>query len=316
MGGSESIQQQALMDLPFLAQVQSTFREVQETQVAALRDFDGEVKLQRDVWDRPDGGGGDTRILMEGAVIEKGGVNFSAVEGPVNAALADQLGTQASRFAATGVSSVLHPGNPHVPIIHMNVRYFTLDDGTWWFGGGIDLTPHYIIPEEAKAFHMDLNVICDRHAVADYSRFKSWADRYFHNPHRGESRGVGGIFFDHMGRDGEVNREDALAFCRDLSMHYAEIYRARAEPFFQQFVDEHDVAWQGLRRGRYVEFNLVHDRGTRFGLVSGGRTESILMSLPPRAHWEYDHQPPAESRQGQTLEWLRKGAEGVDWLGQ
>jgi coproporphyrinogen III oxidase len=196
----------------------------------------------------------------------------------------------------------------------MNVRYFALDDGVWWFGGGIDLTPHFILPKEAKAFHGDLKTICDRHEVADYGQFKAWADRYFYSPHRGESRGVGGIFFDHMGRDGAVKREAALAFCLDLAGQYSNIYRSRAEPFVQQFVGQEDVEWQGLRRGRYVEFNLVHDRGTRFGLVSGGRTESILMSMPPRAHWEYDHAPEEGSRQAETLAWLRKGTEGVDWL--
>ena len=305
-----------MMDTGFLKQVQSAFAGVQEAQIAALQTFDDEVKLTRDAWDRSAGGGGDTRILTEGRVIEKGGLNFSAVEGDVNAALAEQLGTAAKRFAATGVSSVLHPCNPHVPIIHMNVRYFTLDDGTWWFGGGIDLTPHYVIPAEAKAFHGDLKAVCDRHSVADYPTFKRWADRYFYSPHRGESRGVGGIFFDHMGRDGAVDRSDALAFCVDLASQYASIYQRRAAPFVQQFVSADDAAWQGLRRGRYVEFNLVHDRGTRFGLVSGGRTESILMSLPSRADWTYNHQPQPGSPQAETLEWLRKGTEGVDWMSQ
>jgi coproporphyrinogen III oxidase len=303
-----------MMDLDFLQEVQGAFHGLQDQQIEALRSIDGQCVLEQDIWDRPGGGGGDTRILKEGAIIEKGGLNFSAVEGEVTGALAEQLGTQATRFAATGVSSVLHPSNPHVPIIHMNVRYFALDDGAWWFGGGIDLTPHFILPEEAKAFHGDLKAVCDRHAVADYGRFKAWADRYFYSPHRGESRGVGGIFFDHLGRDGSANRKDALAFCLDLAGQYASIYRRRAEPFANQFVGQEDVEWQALRRGRYVEFNLVHDRGTRFGLVSGGRTESILMSMPPRAHWEYDNVPPKGSRQAETLAWLRQGAEGVDWL--
>ena len=305
-----------MMDLEFLSQVQQAYRAVQNDQVAALMSFDDEALLTRDEWERADGGGGDTRILKEGKVIEKGGLNFSAVQGAVTPALAQQLDTSATRFAATGVSSVLHPCNPHVPIIHMNVRYFTLDDGTWWFGGGIDLTPHYVLPAEARLFHRDLKAICDRHAVADYGTFKPWADRYFSIPHRGESRGVGGIFFDHIGRDGGVDREEALAFSLDLSSHYAAIYKERAAPFVQSFVDADDMHWQGLRRGRYVEFNLVHDRGTRFGLVSGGRTESILMSLPPRGHWDYDHEPAPGSRQAETLEWLRKGVEGVDWLSQ
>ncbi|MDA9863943.1 oxygen-dependent coproporphyrinogen oxidase [Flavobacteriales bacterium] len=320
MAGNQSSEHKSqstepMMDTGFLSMVQDAFRTVQNEQVAALMAFDDEVDLTRDHWKRESGGGGDTRILKEGKVIEKGGLNFSAVEGDVTPALAQQLDTSATRFAATGVSSVLHPCNPHVPIIHMNVRYFTLDDGTWWFGGGIDLTPHYIVPAQARAFHSELKAICDRHAVADYSVFKPWADRYFSLPHRNESRGVGGIFFDHIGRDGSIDREEVLAFCVDLSSAYASIYKERAAPFFQSFVNADDMHWQGLRRGRYVEFNLVHDRGTRFGLVSGGRTESILMSLPSRAHWEYDHQPPEGSPQADTLAWLRQGVEGVDWLG-
>ena len=303
------------MSEAFLQRVHTAFRDVQNDQVALLREFDGALEQVRDTWDRPEGGGGDTRIFREGRVIEKGGLNFSAVEGPVHDGLKRQLQTEAGRFAATGVSSVLHPHNPHVPIIHMNVRYFSLDDGTWWFGGGIDLTPHYVVAEEAQAFHADLKAVCDRHIVADYPAFKAWADRYFYSPHRGESRGVGGIFFDHVGRDGQADREAALAFCVDLASQYAHIYRRRAAAFVDHPVTEKERHWQGLRRGRYVEFNLVHDRGTRFGLVSGGRTESILMSLPARAEWAYDHQPEPGSREAETLDILRRGEAGTDWLG-
>ncbi len=303
------------MSESFLQRVQSAFRQLQDEQVAALSELDGALEQVRDTWDRPGGGGGDTRILQKGRLIEKGGLNFSAVEGPVSPGLKQQLHTEASRFAATGVSSVLHPHNPHVPIIHMNVRYFSLDDGTWWFGGGIDLTPHYVVEAEARAFHADLRAVCDRHAVADYPAFKAWADRYFYSPHRGESRGVGGIFFDHLGRDGEVDRDAALAFCLDLAGQYAAIYGRRAAAFADADVTEQHRRWQGLRRGRYVEFNLVHDRGTRFGLVSGGRTESILMSLPARAEWAYDHQPETGSPEADTLEILRRGEAGTDWLG-
>lgn len=302
------------MDTEFMAAVQAAFRVVQDEQIAALQGFDDRVGLTCDAWDRPGGGGGDTRILQGDGIIEKGGLNFSAVEGPVTDGLARQLDTKAARFAATGVSSVLHPWNPHVPIIHMNVRYFALDDGTWWFGGGIDLTPHYVQPDEARAFHADLKAICDRHAPADYGAFKNWADRYFYSPHRGESRGVGGIFFDYLGREGEADRAAILAFCVDLAGQFAAIWRRRAEPFKDRFVSAENRDWQGVRRGRYVEFNLVHDRGTRFGLVSGGRTESILMSLPPRAEWVYDHRPDAGTPEAETLTWLRKGEAGVDWL--
>ena len=302
------------MNLDFLGHVEKAFQAVQDEQVASIASFDGALTVTRDLWDRSGGGGGDTRVFTGGRVLEKGGLNFSAVRGEVSAGLRQQLQTKATRFAATGVSSVLHPNNPHVPIIHMNVRYFTLDDGTWWFGGGIDLTPHYILPSEAKAFHLDLKAICDAHDVADFAEFKSWADRYFYSPHRGESRGVGGIFFDHMGRDGGVDADKALAFCVDLAGAYSGIYARRASAFVERSASEEEKAWQGMRRGRYVEFNLVHDRGTRFGLVSGGRTESILMSLPATANWSYNHQPEAGSREAQTLDWLKKGEEGVDWL--
>ena len=152
----------------FLSRVQTAYRQVQDDQVAALEAFDGRLDKVWDTWDRPEGGGGDTRILQNGRVIEKGGLNFSAVQGAVSPGLKQQMNTEAGQFAATGVSSVLHPHNPHVPIIHMNVRYFSLDDGTWWFGGGIDLTPHYVVADEARAFHADLKAVCDRHTVADY----------------------------------------------------------------------------------------------------------------------------------------------------
>jgi len=303
-----------MMDMAFTRKVEAGYRNLQNEQVEAIMALDGAVSLRRDTWDRPGGGGGDTRILTGEGIIEKGGLNFSAVEGEVTEALAKQLQTSASRFFATGVSSVLHPCNPHVPIIHMNVRYFTLDDGTWWFGGGIDLTPHYIVASEAQAFHGDLKAICDRHAVADYPRFKAWADRYFYSPHRGESRGVGGIFFDHLGRDGTIDREAALAFSLDLAGQFSAIYARRATPHVDRTATEEERRWQGLRRGRYVEFNLVHDRGTRFGLVSGGRTESILMSLPSRAEWAYDHEPTEGTPEAETLAILRRGVEGTDWL--
>ena len=298
-----------------IEEAKGAFRRIQKEQVSALIAFDGQLSQIRDTWDRAGGGGGDTRILQDGRVIEKGGLNFSAVEGAVGPELREQMQTQAGRFSATGVSSVLHPHNPHVPIIHMNVRCFSLDDGTWWFGGGIDLTPHYVVPEEAKAFHADLKAVCDRHAVADYPAFKAWADRYFYSPHRAESRGVGGIFFDHLGRGGGVDWQAALDFCVDLAGQYASIYARRASAFVDHPVSDAELNWQGLRRGRYVEFNLVHDKGTRFGLVSGGRTESILMSLPARAQWSYNHTPTEGSREAETLDCLKRGEAGTDWLG-
>ncbi|MEL7160421.1 MAG: oxygen-dependent coproporphyrinogen oxidase, partial [Bacteroidota bacterium] len=215
-------------------------------------------------------------------------------------------------FYATGVSIVLHPRNPHVPIIHMNVRYFELDGGRFWFGGGIDLTPHYVVAEQAAWFHRQLKDTCDRFDPAYYPKFKTWADDYFYLPHRQETRGVGGIFFDRLQPATEDKDKCTLFdFTAAVGETFAPTYlellgRNRDTPF-----TEAEKRWQELRRGRYVEFNLVWDRGTKFGLTTNGRTESILMSLPPLAGWEYDFQPSPDSREAKTLAALRKG---IDWL--
>lgn len=264
-----------------------------------------------DVWDRPGGGGGRTRVLTNGAVWERGGVNFSDVHGPVSPGLAAQMNTEAEQFWASGVSLVLHPRNPWVPIVHMNVRHFALSDGTQWFGGGIDLTPHYVNPEEAQAFHRVLHALCGRHAVADYAAFKAEADAYFFLPHRHETRGVGGIFFDHLGRgEASADWEALRAWVMDVGRTFLEAYLPLVDANVDRPFTARQRDWQLHRRGRYAEFNLAWDRGTRFGLVSNGRTESILMSLPPEARWTYAHQP-GEAEEA-TLAWLRQG---VDWLG-
>ena len=257
-------------------------------------------------------GEGRTRVLTAGKVWERGGVNFSEVEGDASEALKAQMNTSAERFWAAGVSLVLHPNNPHVPIVHMNVRHFALSDGTSWFGGGIDLTPHYVNPEEATTFHRTLKATCDRHDCADYERFKAEADRYFFVPHRNETRGVGGIFFDHLGRDGasDVQWEQHKALIMDVGATFLPAYLPLVQFNVDRPFTEAERDWQLHRRGRYVEFNLVWDRGTRFGLVSNGRTESILMSLPPEVKWTYALQPGAAERD--TLEWLKQG---VDWAG-
>lgn len=265
-----------------------------------------------DAWKRPGGGGGRTRVLTGGKVWERGGVNFSEVSGEASPALQAQMNTRADRFWAAGVSLVLHPNNPHVPIVHMNVRHFALSDGTSWFGGGIDLTPHYVRPEEASQFHKVLSEVCSAHDCANYSAFKEEADRYFFLPHREETRGVGGIFFDGLGREGATPeqwdgfRAFVLGVGDAFLPSYVPLVRANLDRPFTQ--EERD--WQLHRRGRYAEFNLAWDRGTRFGLVSNGRTESILMSLPPEARWTYDHQPGEAERE--TLSWLRPG---IDWVG-
>lgn len=299
---------------------QLTWREDIVAGFRALQDdiCEGLVRVERtcggsefveDAWERPGGGGGRTRVLSGGAVWERGGVNFSDVHGEVSHGLAEQLGTTASNFMASGVSLVLHPRNPWVPIVHMNVRHFALSDGTQWFGGGIDLTPHYVVPKDAAAFHRVLRDVCEAHEVADYNQFKREADDYFFLPHRGETRGVGGVFFDHLGRQGNVDWDASWAFVLALGNAFLPAYLPLVEASKDRPFTEEHRDWQLHRRGRYAEFNLVWDRGTRFGLVSQGRTESILMSLPPEVRWTYDQQPGPLERD--TLSWLRKD---VDWV--
>lgn len=298
--------------MPSQSTITDFFRGLQDDICAALAAADGGTFIE-DSWDRPGGGGGRARVLR-GNHIEKGGVNFSAVHGelPPAAAQSLKIGTEATNFFATGVSIVLHPKNPHVPIIHMNVRYFELDGGRCWFGGGIDLTPHYVIPAQATYFHQQLKNTCDRFDPAYYERFKPWADDYFYLPHRTETRGIGGIFYDRLepGKDGKTKQE-LFDFTAAVGQTFAPTYLHLLELNKEKAFTEREKEWQFLRRGRYVEFNLVWDRGTKFGLTTNGRTESILMSLPPMAGWEYDFQPAPESPEAVTLEWLRKG---VDWL--
>jgi len=273
---------------------------LQEDICAALERLDGVACFGRDKWDRPGGGGGVTRILQDGAVLEKAGVSFSDVHGELPEAFARRLSGEGRSFAAVGLSLVLHPRSPLVPTTHANVR-FIVQGGKAWFGGGADLTPYYLFEEDAAHFHRVLRAACDRHDPTYYPRFKEHCDRYFHLPHRGEARGVGGIFFEDMG--GDPVRE--LAFAKDFAAAFLSAWlpiaeRRRALPY-----GEAQRAWQEIRRGRYVEFNLLHDRGTVFGLETGGRTESILMSLPPRVRWVYDHRPAAGSEEERLLEVLR-----------
>ncbi|GAB2568624.1 oxygen-dependent coproporphyrinogen oxidase [Spirosoma areae] len=303
------------------------FRQLQDQICRSLEEADGAASFREDVWERPGGGGGRSRTLTGGSVIEKGGVGFSAVHGDATDATLRSLnltGQQAGSpptFYATGVSIVLHPLNPMVPIIHMNVRYFELSTGHNWFGGGIDLTPHYVVDDDARWFHHHLKTVCDRHHPTYYPRFKPWADDYFFIPHRQETRGIGGIFFDYLkptdagtggpAGAGAVSKADLFAFVQGVGSAFAPIYthfmhKNRDLPF-----GEREKSWQLLRRGRYVEFNLVWDRGTKFGLETNGRTESILMSMPPQANWTYDFRPQPGSPEEQTLRLLRKG---IAWV--
>jgi coproporphyrinogen III oxidase len=299
--------------MPTRTEITTYFQSLQDQICAALSQADGGV-FREDVWERPGGGGGRARVL-NGSYIEKGGVNFSAVYGelPPQAAASLHVDPQETGFYATGVSIVLHPRNPHIPIIHMNVRYFELDGGRFWFGGGIDLTPHYIVPEQAAYFHGQLKVTCDRFDAGYYPKFKQWADDYFFIPHRNETRGVGGIFFDRLEPDQEgKDKRTLFNFTAAVGETFAPTYLALLAMNKDKAFTAREADWQKLRRGRYVEFNLVWDRGTKFGLTTNGRTESILMSLPPLAGWEYDFQAEPDSPEAETLAGLVKGRNWVE----
>jgi coproporphyrinogen III oxidase len=286
--------------------IASAYKVLQASICADLEKLDGKSTFSSDNWDRTEGGGGLTRVIKDGNLLEKGGVAFSAVHGEVSPAMKSQLHLEGESFFATGISIVLHPHSPHVPIIHMNVRYFELDNGTYWFGGGIDLTPHYIIPTQATQFHQRLKTICDKHEASFYAKHKAWADTYFHIPHRNESRGIGGIFFDHLSENNtNLSKAQLFAYCSELASSFVSIYSEQAVLGRNKEIKPHHLTWRNLRRGRYVEFNLVNDRGTKFGLFSGGRTESILMSLPPMANWEYQYEAEEGSEEAKTLEWLK-----------
>ncbi len=291
--------------------IKSEFRKLQLHICEALEKIDGLALFQEDAWTREEGGGGFTRTISNGNILEKGGVAFSAVEGPVSDAMKKQLGMEGNAFFASGVSIVLHPFHPRHPIIHMNVRYFELDNGTYWFGGGIDLTPHYINQESAKLFHQGLKQLCDVYHIDFYTKFKPWADTYFHLPHRGESRGIGGIFFDHLDEKCGLEKSKIFEFCLELGKLFPILYGQQIDFTEVSEATEAEFVWQASRRSRYVEFNLLHDRGTKFGIYSGGRTESILMSMPPIAKWEYNVQPNENSEEAKTIELLKKV---VDWV--
>ncbi|WP_259014039.1 oxygen-dependent coproporphyrinogen oxidase [Emticicia fluvialis] len=288
------------------------FRTLQDHICAAIENTDGKGRFHEDQWQHHSGGGGRTRVITDGRIIAKGGVNFSAVSGEVSDALQKQLKlSEKSDYFATGVSIVQHPVSPMVPIIHMNVRYFELGNGTCWFGGGIDLTPHYVVEDDARWFHAQMKAACDKHNPAYYTKYKEWADNYFYLPHRNETRGVGGIFFDYLKPADEPAKADLFAFVQSVGESFAPVYTHLMAKNHLLPYGERETNWQMLRRGRYVEFNLVWDRGTKFGLETNGRTESILMSLPPVANWVYDYQPEPGSAEAQTLGLLKKD---INWV--
>lgn len=287
--------------------IQKQFQDVQDHICDFLVKEDG-VRYREDKWDYDKGeGGGRTRVWEDANLIEKGGVNFSAIRGaslPTAAATQFKLPDNTPYFA-TGVSLVIHPWSPLIPTIHMNIRYFEAGD-LWWFGGGIDLTPYYPVKEEVISFHAALKAICDE-SGEDYETHKRACDEYFFLRHRNETRGVGGIFFDHMRED----KEKHLAFCVNLGRAFPSLYMPFIEQHRDDLFDKDQREFQLYRRGRYVEFNLVYDRGTLFGLQSQGRTESILMSLPAIAHWRYDWRPEPGTPEAELTDYYLKPR---DWL--
>jgi len=291
------------------------FLGLQDQVVEVLQTLDGR-RFQEDSWQRTGGGGGRSRVLTDGGLFEKAGVNFSDVFGSMRPELARGLPGDGAEFRATGVSLVLHPRSPRVPTVHANLRFIRRGSAVW-FGGGTDLTPYYVVAEDAISFHRSLKTICNRHESGLYPRFKRWCDRYFFLPHRNEPRGVGGIFFDYLGAGAEIaagdpspaqatawerDLEQVFAFVRDFGVHMMEAYAGIVERRRKESWGEREREWQLLRRGRYVEFNLVYDRGTLFGLRTDGRTESILMSLPPEVKWRYAATPEPGSPEALSLE--------------
>ena len=294
--------------------------EAQDRLCAAIEALDGEARFKEDTWTRDDGGGGRSRVLQEGRVFEKAGCGISIVHGTLTAAAAAQMGGGKElpadyplTFFAAGISLVFHPRNPHAPTVHANVRYFERGDGdvqgSWWFGGGADLTPSYLYEADAIHFHEVMKKACDDVDDAFYVPFKQWCDDYFVITHRGERRGVGGIFFDDLRDRAPL---DLLAFVKGVIHGVVPAYAPIVERRRDMPFSEAEKDWQQIRRGRYVEFNLVYDRGTTFGLRTGGRIESILMSLPLTARWQYDHHPVDGSDEARLLDVLRTPR---DWLG-
>ncbi len=290
--------------------ITSWFKGLQDNICKVIEEADGTGKFQEEVWQHHEIGGGRTRILQNGSILEKAGVNFSGVGGKLSENILKALNLKENEFYATGVSIVMHPISPMVPIIHMNVRYFETPE-EYWFGGGIDLTPHYVDKEDARVFHHKLKEVCDHTDKTYYDRFKTWADNYFYNQHRQETRGIGGIFFDRLNeyREGK-SKEDLWNFVQEVGSSFAGIYSHFMTKNSSIPYTENEKIWQAIRRGRYVEFNLVYDKGTKFGFDTGGRTESILMSMPPQAQWEYKFQPIPGSAEEHTLSLLKKG---VSW---
>lgn len=298
-------------------QIAADYKQIQDEICAALEQTDGSARFEEESWEREGGGGGRTRVIQNGNVFEKGGVNFSAVHGTLPEAIKKSLKVEEEDFFATGVSIVIHPNHPMVPIIHMNIRYFEMPSSfgaglepVRWFGGGIDLTPHYVFEEDAWYFHSCLRSVCNNFHPDFYHRFKLWADDYFFIKHRQETRGIGGIFYDRLTGSEDIAWERIFDFSKAVGRSFIPIYAELVNRNRDKQFSDQQQLWQYLRRSRYAEFNLVYDAGTRFGLETNGRIESILMSLPPTAKWLYDYHPEPGSEEAKTLSLLKKG---INW---
>ncbi len=291
-------------------------RSLQDEICLAMENVDGKAKFQEDHWERPGGGGGRSRVLSNGAVFEKAGVSTSIVHGEMPEALKKNMQTEGKNFFACGISLVIHPLNPMAPTTHANFRFFEMYDEAGnrmdaWFGGGSDLTPYYLFEEDAVHFHAEQKKAADPHGKKLYPKFKEACDKYFRNHHRNEGRGIGGTFFDYLKANEEKSLEDWFAFTTDMGRSFLPSYLPIIERCKDLPFTEEQRYWQELRRGRYVEFNLVHDRGTLFGLRTNGRTESILMSLPPRVRWDYNVIPEEGSPEARLVEVL---SEPLNWI--
>ncbi|WP_413168311.1 oxygen-dependent coproporphyrinogen oxidase [Capilliphycus salinus ALCB114379] len=319
------------------ARVSQFMKQIQDEICQGLEQLDGKSTFQEDSWERPEGGGGRSRVIRDGDVFEQGGVNFSEVWGKTlpPSILAQRPEAEGHGFYATGTSMVLHPRNPYIPTVHLNYRYFEAGP-VWWFGGGADLTPYYPFAEDAAHFHKTFKEACDRHHHEYYPVFKHWCDEYFHIKHRQEARGIGGIFFDYQDGQGELYRgpysesaaakysgdlgaidirdwEALFAFVQDCGRAFLPAYTPIVERRRGTEYGDRERNFQLYRRGRYVEFNLVYDRGTVFGLQTNGRTESILMSLPPLVRWEYGYQPQPGTPEAELYETFLKPQDWANW---
>lgn len=297
-----------MTDSPIHTRAEEYFSNLQDTICKSVGSLEGMARFREDRWSHPEGGGGTTRIIEAGNVFEKGGVNFSAVTGRLTPKLAAKMNVPVQGLKAAGISLVLHPVSPMIPTVHMNLRHLELDNGDAWFGGGADLTPSYLFEADATHFHRTLKSACDTHDPRFYPEFKQGCDDYFFLPHRGETRGVGGVFFDYLREDAER----IFRFVQEIGNAFLPAYTPIVRTHDGKRWTPEEKEWQLIRRGRYVEFNLLYDRGTLFGLETGGRTESILMSLPPEVKWQYDAHPKPDSREAALLNVLQHPRSWID----